>query len=147
LDIVEITDFLDENLRAQAELLRATALPHGWDDDFHPEAFCANGLLSALNVSLSVDAFGGRARLANVLATRRSRIAMNPNLGGDRLRCFTDDEAADEAAMSIGPDAGSLSWLPHLERDYQFWPGQDLLHMYGSDGLLIGADTELGAIL
>lgn len=44
LDIVEITDFLDENLSAKSELLKATALPHGWDDDFDPEAFCANDL-------------------------------------------------------------------------------------------------------
>jgi len=44
LDVVEITDFLDENLNAKSDLLKATALPHGWDDDFHPEAFCANDL-------------------------------------------------------------------------------------------------------
>ncbi len=44
LDIVEITEFLDENLSADAELLKATALPHGWDDDFNPQAFCANDL-------------------------------------------------------------------------------------------------------
>ena len=44
LDLIEISDFLDENLRATPRLLKATALPHGWDDDFHPEAFCANDL-------------------------------------------------------------------------------------------------------
>jgi hypothetical protein len=44
LDIVEITDFLDENLSANANLLNATALPHGWGDDFDPQAFCANDL-------------------------------------------------------------------------------------------------------
>ena len=44
LDIVEITDFLEENLSAKPDLLKATALPYGWDDDFDPEAFCANDL-------------------------------------------------------------------------------------------------------
>lgn len=44
LDIVEITGFLDEDLRATPSLLQATALPHGWDDDFDTEAFCANDL-------------------------------------------------------------------------------------------------------
>jgi hypothetical protein len=44
LDIVEITDFLEENLSAKPELLAMTALPYGWDDDFDPEAFCANDL-------------------------------------------------------------------------------------------------------
>lgn len=44
LDIVEITDFLEDNLSAKPELLEITALPHGWDDDFQPEAFCANDL-------------------------------------------------------------------------------------------------------
>lgn len=44
LDIVEITDFLEEDLSANPNLLQATALPHGWDDDFDPGGFCANDL-------------------------------------------------------------------------------------------------------
>jgi hypothetical protein len=44
IEVVEITGFLDEDLRATPELLKMTALPYGWADDFNPEAFCANDL-------------------------------------------------------------------------------------------------------
>lgn len=43
--VVTITGSHDENLRADPELLRATLLPCGWDDDeFDPTGFCAHDL-------------------------------------------------------------------------------------------------------
>ncbi|MEV0269754.1 hypothetical protein AB0H43_13320 [Hamadaea sp. NPDC050747] len=44
LTLVEITDFLTEDLEATPELLKMTVLPYGWADDFNPGAFCANDL-------------------------------------------------------------------------------------------------------
>lgn len=44
LTIVEITEFLEEDLEATPELLKMTVLPYGWADDFDPGAFCANDL-------------------------------------------------------------------------------------------------------
>jgi hypothetical protein len=41
---VEISGFLEEDLRAEPDLLRATALPYGWANDFDPAGFCANDL-------------------------------------------------------------------------------------------------------
>jgi hypothetical protein len=44
LRIVQISDFLAEDLEATPELLKMTVLPYGWADDFDPAAFCANDL-------------------------------------------------------------------------------------------------------
>ncbi|MFB9903669.1 hypothetical protein [Allokutzneria oryzae] len=42
--VVPITDFGTEDLRCSPDLLRATLLRYGWNDDFDPEAFCAHDL-------------------------------------------------------------------------------------------------------
>lgn len=42
--VVKISGFIDENLRGSPELIKATVLPFGWNDDFDTEAFSANDL-------------------------------------------------------------------------------------------------------
>jgi hypothetical protein len=44
LTVVEVSDPLTDELSASPDLLQATLLRYGWDDDFNPAAFCANDL-------------------------------------------------------------------------------------------------------
>lgn len=44
LAVVEIFDTTTDDVRAHPDLLRATVLPYGWDDDFNPAGFCVQDL-------------------------------------------------------------------------------------------------------
>ena len=44
LETVDIFDTITDDLRAHSDLLRATILPFGWDEDFDPTGFCVQDL-------------------------------------------------------------------------------------------------------